>query len=59
MEVLENNALNPESAKSEIQIKNLFGWSSFDSISPYMNHNSEIIANAAYERHKKDSGKDD
>jgi len=53
MDVLEHNALHPEEAKTEIQIKALFGWSSIDSIMPYMNHNSEIMANAAYKRHKK------
>lgn len=59
MEVLEHNALNPEDAKSDVQIKSLFGWSSIDSITPYMNHNSEIMANAAYKRHRKDGGSDD
>lgn len=53
MEVLEHNALHPDDTKSEIQIKHLFGWSSIDSINPYMNHNSEIMANAAYKRKKK------
>jgi len=59
MEVLENNALHPEDTKSDIQIKALFGWSSIDSITPYMNHNSEIMANAAYKRHKKGGESDD
>ena len=59
MDVLENNALHHEKAKSDIQIKALFGWSSIDSIQPYMNHNSEIMANAAYQRHKKDGDGDD
>ena len=53
MEVLEQNALHPEQEKSDIQIKALFGWSQIDSIQPYMNHNSEIMANAAYKRHSK------
>lgn len=59
MEVLENNALHPEEAKSDVQIKALFGWSSIDSITPYMNHNSEIMANAAYKRNKKGGESDD
>jgi integrase len=59
MEVLENNTLHPEDTKSDIQIKALFGWSSIDSITPYMNHNSEIMANAAYKRHKKGGESDD
>ncbi len=59
MEVLEDNASHPETAKSDIQIKHLFGWASIDSITPYMNHNSEIMANAAFKRHKKDGGEND
>ena len=60
MEVLEHNALHPEQEKSDIQIKALFGWSQIDSIQPYMNHNSEIMANAVYKRHgKKDGGGND
>ena len=60
MEVLEQNALHPEQEKSDFQIKALFGWSQIDSIQPYMDHNSEIMANAAYKRHsKKDGGGDD
>lgn len=56
MEVLEHNALNPDQEKSDIQIKALFGWSQIDSIQPYMNHNGEIMANAAYKRHSKKDG---
>lgn len=59
MDVLEHNALHPEEAKSEIQLKALFGWSSIDSITPYMNHNSEIMANASYKRHRKGGDGDD
>lgn len=59
MEVLEQNALYPQEAKSDIQIQALFGWSSIDSITPYMNHNSEIMANATFECHKKGDGCDD
>lgn len=59
MNVLEHNAIHPEEAKSDIQIKALFGWSSIDSITPYMNHNSEIMANAAYKRHRKGGDNDD
>ena len=53
MEVLEENALHPENAKTDIQIKALFGWSSIDSINPYMNNNSEIMAHAAMKRRSK------
>ena len=42
-----------EQEKSDIQIKALFGWSQIDFIQPYMNHNSEIMANAAYKLHSK------
>ena len=60
MEVLEQNALHPEQEKSDFQIKALFGWSQIDSIQPYMNRNSEIMANSAYKRHsKKDGGGND
>lgn len=59
MNVLEHNAIHPEEAKSDIQMRALFGWSSIDSITPYMNHNSEIMANAAYRRHRKDGGNND
>lgn len=59
MEVLEHDVLYPDEAKSEIQIKGLFGWSNIDSINPYMNHNSEIMACAAYKRKKKGGGSDD
>jgi len=52
MDILEFNAQNPEKAKSDVQIQNLFGWASIDSIKSYMNHNSEIMAKAAYDRHK-------
>jgi integrase len=52
MDVLEFNAQNPEKAISDIQIQNLFGWASIDCIKPYMNNNSEIMAKAAYDRHK-------
>ena len=49
-----------EQEKSDIQIKALFGWSQIDSIQPYMNRNSEIMANSAYKRHsKKDGGGND
>ena len=55
-----HKALQPEQEKSDIQIKALFGWSQIDSIQPYMNHNSEIMANAVYKRHgKKDGGGND
>lgn len=59
MDVLEHNALHPEEAKSDIQIQALFGWSQINSIQPYMNHNSEIMALAAYKRKKRDGGDDD
>ena len=58
--LLSGCAADPEQEKSDIQIKALFGWSKIDSIQPYMNHNSEIMANAAYKRHsKKDGGGND
>lgn len=59
MDVLEQNALHPEEVKSDIQIQALFGWTQIDSIQPYMNHNSEIMALAAYKRRKRDGGDDD
>lgn len=59
MDVLEHNATNPDEAKSDIEIMQMLGWSQIDSIQPYMNHKSEIMAHAAYKRRKKDSGKED
>jgi len=59
MDILEFNAQNPEKAKSDVQIQNLFGWSSIDSIKSYMNHNSEIMAKAAYDLHKNGGDCDD
>lgn len=59
MEVLENNAQNPVCAKSDLQIKYLFGWQSINSIEPYMNHNSEIMAKAAFDRHNKGGENDE
>ncbi|WP_409969150.1 site-specific integrase [Bengtsoniella intestinalis] len=50
MEILEDNALNPEDTKSDIEIMRYFGWLSMESITSYMNYNSEILANAAYKR---------
>lgn len=57
MEVIEQNAENPENAKSDIQIKYLFGWRNIDSIDPYMNFNNEILAKSAFEKQQK-GGKD-
>ena len=53
MDLLEDGALHPERKLSELEFMLLFGWRSADSVTPYMNHNSEIMANAAYERHQK------
>ncbi len=55
MDILEYNAQNRDSAYSDVEIKSIFGWSSLDSMEPYRNHNSEIMALAAAER----SGKKD
>ncbi|MDD2497315.1 MAG: hypothetical protein PHY90_04140 [Desulfitobacteriaceae bacterium] len=51
--------MNPDEAKSDIEIMRLLGWSQIDSIQPYMNHNSEIMAHAAYKRRQKDGGGND
>ena len=59
MDILEHNAMNPDEAKSDVEIMQLLGWSQIDSIQPYMNHNSEIMAYAAYKRRKKDGGGND
>lgn len=59
MDVLEHNALHPEDAKSELEIKRLFGWSNIDSSTPYMNYNSEIMANASFKRNKNGGDKND
>lgn len=56
MELLEHNVLNPEAAKSDVEIMRLFGWSNIDSIKSYMNYNSEIMARSAY---KKTGGEED
>lgn len=59
MDILEHNALYPDEAKSDIDIMRVLGWSQIDSIQPYMNYNSEIMAHAAYKRRKKDGGGND
>ncbi|HCA30115.1 MAG TPA: hypothetical protein DEP23_11380, partial [Ruminococcaceae bacterium] len=59
MDLLEDGALHPERKLSDLEFMLVFGWRSVDSIMPYMNHNSEIIANAAYERHQKDGDSHD
>ncbi|MFI3255396.1 MAG: tyrosine-type recombinase/integrase [Eubacteriales bacterium] len=59
MEVLEFNALNPEQAKSDVQIQHLFGWSNINSLDDYRNHNSEIMAYAALLRQKKEENDHD
>lgn len=53
MEVIEQNAENPENAKSDIQIKYMFGWRNIDSIDPYMNFNNEMLAKSAFEKQQK------
>ncbi len=59
MEIIEHNAENPETAKSDIQIKYLFGWKNIDSIDPYMNFNNEVLAKSAFEKQKKGGNADD
>lgn len=59
MDLLENGALHPEKKLSDLEFMLLFGWKSIDSVMPYMNHNSEIMANAAYDRHHKDGDNHD
>jgi len=53
MDMLEEGAIDPTKRKSDTQMILHFGWRNIDSIRPYMNHNSEIMANAAYSRHSK------
>jgi len=53
MDLLEDGVLHPERKLSDLELMLLFGWKAIDSVTPYMNHNSEIMANAAYERHEK------
>lgn len=61
MDMLEEGAADPSKKKSDLLMMLHFGWNSIDSIRPYMNYNSEIMANAAYSRHSSDEkeGKDD
>ena len=59
MELLENGALNPSEQKSEVELLYHFGWKSIDSMQPYMKYNSEIMANAAFNRHNNSSNEDD
>ncbi len=55
MDILEYNAQNRDKAYSDVEIKSIFGWTSLDSMEPYRNHNSEIMALAAAERSKKNA----
>lgn len=59
MDILEHNAMHPDEAKSDIDIMRVLGWSQIDSIQPYMNYNSEIMAHAVYKRKNKDGGGND
>jgi site-specific recombinase XerD len=59
MDMLEEGVVDPAKKKSDIQMMLHFGWRSIDSIRPYMNHNSEIMANAAYNRHSKGENEHD
>ena len=59
MELLENGALNPAERKSEAELLYHFGWKSINSMQPYMKLNSEIMANAAFDRHNKIGDGDD
>lgn len=58
MDVLEYGALHPESALTDVEILEVFGWKSTDSIEPYRNHNNPIIAKSIIEKLNKMEGKD-
>ena len=53
MDILEFNAQNPDKAYSEIEIRQIFGWSSLDSMKPYTDTENEILAMAAAKRRKE------
>ena len=59
MGLLENGALNPAERKSEAELLYHFGWKSINSMQPYMKFNSEIMANAAFDRHNTSGDGDD
>jgi integrase len=58
MDVLEYGALHPESALTDVEILEVFGWKSTDSIEPYRNHNNPIIARSIIEKLNKMEGQD-
>ncbi len=58
MDVLEYGAMHPESALTDVEILEVFGWKSTDSIEPYRNHNNPIIAKSIIEKLNKMEGKD-
>lgn len=58
MDVLEYGALHPESALTDVEILEVFGWKSTDSIEPYRNHNNPIIAKSIIEKLNKMEGQD-
>lgn len=59
MDMLEEGAADSAKRKSKLQIMLHFGWRNIDAIQPYMNYNSEIMANAAYSRHSETGEKHD
>jgi len=58
MDVLEYGALHPENALTDVEILEVFGWESTNSIEPYRNHNNPIIAKSIIEKPNKMEGKD-
>lgn len=58
MDVLEYGALHPESALTDVEILEVFGWKSTDSIEPYRNHNNPIIAKSVIKKLNKMEGQD-
>jgi len=58
MDVLEYGAMHPESALTDVEILEVFGWKSTDSIEPYRNHNNPIIAKSIIEKLNKMERKD-
>lgn len=58
MNVLEYSALHPENALTDVEIHEVFGWKSTDSIEPYRNHNNPGIAKSIIEKLNKMGAKD-
>ena len=59
MDILEHNAMYPDETIPDLEIMRRLGWAQIDSIQPYMNHNSEIMAHATYKRRQTDGKVDD